>query len=678
MSVISETLNRSTRQMIAKAALAGMLVLPVCGHIGPPVQLSLASSDSPRIGEPSVIYVILHGGADVAHAEFQMAAPAGWQIIKGQQYWAGSIKTGQKIEFQMLAVPMSGEPGALEASVRVPQFPPYIASLHPNRMGERFPEKGVEQVNSKDRSRGAAVEEEMIEPRFEPGEVLPEPANATEPRLPGQLEPKAPYRDSPVQTSKDGRAAVATITATGRFTYLDDNNVRRGVRNATVELFNESRFPFFDERCARGITDSSGNFTLQATCGDLNDGPDIFLRIVLNNSVVEVKPDSATAGSYTFRTATRQNSLPGIINFGTLTVTTNQPAFQAHNLIMRARQFMATLNEPMAKVTVRWPGNGTFYQNAFDSITLETDRPFGDEGVVFHEYGHHILSTKAESPSPNYDNGICDTPDPGHCLFSPENGIVSWTEGWPNFFAAFVHDQFNGFDGYGQTMMEFETRPVPFTFLGEEDKIEGVIAGILWDLTDNINDDQALQGPGRRDRMQLPFSAIWDVITNFDPSTSSSHNHPTSIHELWDGLRQLQFNEIDRISEVYREHGIIKPQPDLRMTQLVRSATSAPGTLTLINTVRNEGNESALREFTIRVQVLSALSNALIGESVRTVPAGLVAGSSSTASTVVTLPPTNIVGLFRFRACADSGGTIPESDEADNCITIDPVVASLQ
>ena len=670
MSPVFNTFKKTAREIAIAAALAG-LCAPLQANIGPPVKVSLASADTARRGEPAIIYVVLQAAADVDHAEYNLTPPVGWQVIEGATQWAGPLKAGQRVEFQMKAIPLSDEPGELQASLRVPNQLEYKTSLNPDRMGGQFPEKaGVEEISTGKNTDRAA--EEAIEARFEPGVPLPEPANATEPQIPGQPAKETVILEAS-RSTKGQRAAAVSINASGRFTYLDDNGVRRGLRNATVELWNENPAPSFgDERCAVGITDANGNFTLGANCGDFLDGPDLFVKLILNNSIVEVKPDSIFSGSYTARSATRLNSAGGNVAFGTLTVTgtANRGAMQAHNLVMRAHQFMATIGESMSKVTVNFPGQGTFYAPVFASISVASDRPFGEESSVFHEYGHHVLVTKAESPSPDYANGNCDEPDPGHCIFQPELGRISWTEGWPNYFGAVLHERHNVEDGYGSTTRQFETTPTLDFAANELDNIEGVIAAILWDLDDAANDDQNELGAGRRDNLNLSFNQIWNVIRNFDPSSDLFHNHPTSIHELWEGLREFETGSINRISEVYREHGIVKPQPDVRASVIENPPSQLPrGTVfTLSSTVRNDGNERVNSAFTTRFRLVNTVNNAVVTIGTRTIAANMAAGASSTAAVNVNVPATTPLGTYRLRACADSTSVVPESDETDNCI----------
>ena len=198
---------------------------------------------------------------------------------------------------------------------------------------------------------------------------------------------------------------------------------------------------------------------------------------------------------------------------------------------------------------------------SLDRIRLKsvdaTNRAF-----VLHLYGHHILHEMAESPAPDFDNGICDTPSPSSCVWSPENAEVAWTEGWPDFFAGRVLEAFGR---PGSTPFE---NHVDSGFSGQEDRIPGFVTAILHDLADVTNDDQHNDGAGRRDDTFFTFRMLWGLLKNYDPSSSLTHDHPTTIHEFWSGLRVFQHDRINQVSEIYREHHIVKPQPDLIVSTL--------------------------------------------------------------------------------------------------------------
>lgn len=668
----------SLRHVFLTAGLLACCTIPDFASVGLPVHFSLGSADSLRRGEPITILVAVQSGADLPFVKFEVGSSTDWQVLDGTSHWAGAVGKGQTLQFQFRAIALTDQPEELAATLSVPGEPARIASLDPNRLGGRFPERVKGDPEGKAGER--ASEEERSRGEYDPSGILAVPLAATEPQIPGQEPTAARGRAPAASKTRDMRGA--SFTATGRFTYLDDNNVRRGVRNATVELWNlRSGNDLLEDKCDTGITDGNGNFSLNTTCSDLFDGPDLAVRIVLNTSVAEVKPDSIFAGSYTFQSGTRTNVSSDSINFGTITITSNRGAFQAHNLVTRAHTLMSQQGENLSKVTVLWPSASSspvsFYTPILANLTLKATEPFGDEGTVFHEYGHHILSTVAESPSPDYSNGNCDSPGhPGHCLDQPEKGAIAWTEGWPDFFGAFLYSRHETVDGYGaNTRYRFENHPANFAFPGEEDHTEAFVAALLWDLTDGVDDDEDEQGAGRRDRINLTFQNVWDVIKNFDPSADLFHNHPTSVHELWTGLRLNHRGDINRISEAYREHNIIKPQPDLEMTAVQTAPTQIPrgASFTISNTVRNTGNELANNGFTVRLRLVPVVGpgNFALPVTVgsRTIGVNMAAGGSNTATTTLTVPATATAGNYVLQACADSGGAVPESVENNNCRT---------
>jgi hypothetical protein len=656
------------RRGLLAAALLGVVSIPVMARIGAPVLLSMGSPDALSVGQPVTVFVVIQAAADLSHANFDLLPSNDWQILDGASFWTGSLSKDRLTEFQFRAVPLRDDPQALRGRVRIGGFPARFADLDPARMGGRFPEK-MRAPDGKD-DRNAAAKDEEAETAYDPANLEAEPAAATEPRVPG-LPPAVANNSKTKAKGSAAHAAAVNVTATGQFVYADDNGANRVVRGATVELWNRNP-GWIDEKCGDSrSTDDNGRFTLTGTCGDWDGNPDLFVRIVLNNSVVEVKPDSIFAGSFTFDSAVR-NNVSGTVNLGTITITSSQEAFHIHNLIMRANRFMRDLGESMSKVTVNFPAPKTNYTMFMAAIAVTSGDGFGSEASVFHEYGHHVLFTKAESPAPDYDfdgdgNEIETGCSSSHCFMLPERGVVSWTEGWPDFFGAVVHRTFNTQDGYGTTR-NLESAHDPSTVTGFEDRIEGVIATTLWDLFDTAQDDQGPTGPGRRDNFSLPFSVMWQIVKQFDPAPGDLlHNHPTSIREFWDGLRAFRLDDINAISEVYGEHNLFMPQPNLVVTAVSNppAATGRGQSFSVTATVRNSGNElvnngnltslALAPEFGTPVQLVSVIT------------ARLDAGESTTFTISVTVPSNLARGIYRVRACADSGGVVPEANETDNC-----------
>ncbi len=643
-----------------------MTSIPAGAKVAAPVRFSLASADTLRAGQPVTIWAVFEAGRDLPHAEMRVANPAEWQILDGGTFWTGALKAGQRVELQFRAVPLTDQPSPIEALLAVPGFSETRAKLGAERFGRNFPERvsALREIESKDEAPA-----KRLALQADPADGV-QPETSLEPTVPGEPQ-EMPER---VALKADRKKAAVNVRATGRFTFDDDNGIRRGVRRGTVEMVNRNDAPFPDEVCASGLTDNDGNFDLTGNCGDLFDGPDIRVRLVLNNNIVMVKPDNIFAGNFVFNSAVRNNVGAGTQNFNTLVITNRADAVQAHNLIMRAQQFMASQGETMPKVNVLLDTpSGSRYSGFFSDLFLSPGIPFDNEFTVYHEYGHHILVKLAESPAPDYDNGICDDPSPGHCIFGPENGDIAWTEGWPNFFGVVLHERHNEADGYGVSPLlnffDVETYARPFDFPGLEAQTEGIIAAILWDIVDADDDDQLGDGAGRRDRLNMTFADTWQVIRNFDPSSDLFHNHPTSIHEFWEGMREFHPESINLVSEVYGEHNIAKPLPELNVAAL----GNGPGTInrgasfTVSNSIDNDGAIVANSAFTVRFELVTGRSRVTLGT--RNVGANLAAGGRSTQTTTLTIPALAATGTYQLRACADSGFAVPESNETNNCRT---------
>src|SRR5688572_26867354 len=211
--------------------MMSVLALHVCERVATPVIFSLGAADTIKPGEPMTVHVWIQPGADIQQAQFSLRSSADWQVAGGTSYWVGALAKGQPVEFQFQAIPLRADPEALVAALSIPGYADQTAALDPERTGGRFPEKAAAHVDKTVRK--AATEEEPVQVNFDSGESIPEPLPATEPRVPGQAAQPQPPAVNP-KTGK-GRAARVNLTANGRFTYDDDNDLVRGVRFASVE-----------------------------------------------------------------------------------------------------------------------------------------------------------------------------------------------------------------------------------------------------------------------------------------------------------------------------------------------------------------------------------------------------------------------------------------------------------
>lgn len=663
--------NANGIRVIAAAALAAALTAPVAAREGAPLRATMASADPLRAGQPVNVLVVLEAAKNLPLAEFRVEAPADWQVLDGQSFWAGPLAKGGVTELQFRAAPLTANPGPLSATLRVAGYPEQRVALKPERLGGRFPER-MNQVTED--SMGVPGGAKFHTGRIALADDSVTPGDDIEPRLPG--EPRSGRKQTASKNEEPAvRKAQVRMTATGRFTFVDDRGERQPVRRATVEAFNRNQPAAADQLCARGLTNDDGEFTLTGTCGDLLDGPDVFVRLLMNNSVASITPDDDFAGNFIFTSAVRNNvAANATVAFGTLVIGRDDAEIpRVHNLLMRAHDLMRAAGEKLPQVNVRLNATGSFYIDAFSDLHLEPNAGFDMEFAVFHEYGHHVLTKASESPAPDYDNGLCDFNGPGHCIFVPEKGVVSWTEGWPNFFALVLTSLHDAEDRIGENPLfniaEAESYERPFAFPGQEDQTEGIVAAILWDLFDTVDDDQEAQGPGRRDRMSLSFAELWQVVRDFDPSRDPEHNHPVSIHEFYDGLRALRPELSNAVAEVFGEHNIRKPQPDLVVESLGTLPASANrgGTFAIANTVVNAGDEAANNGFSVRFEMVAG--NTVVNLGRRTIAKDFAPGGRNAVTSTGTFPATMTPGNYRMRVCADSGSEVPESDEGNNCRT---------
>ena len=459
-------------------------------------------------------------------------------------------------------------------------------------------------------------------------------------------------------------------------------------------------------RMGTGTTDANGNFTVTGTGANPDifspDPPDVVMRVVATGPSGRVQ--NTTLGDYCFRTTPVNNVLPGpVLSFGTLTpnnsftcdlfgnpTSTHNGAWQLYNDVREEWELMRleTLRTPgrdIPQVRVIWPdniGNATFYRPPLPgidegSISIAPSGAF-DSAVTMHEFGHHVLQHFGESPLPDYNNGVCDSVNflmfGGHCLWRAEKGAVAWTEGWPDFLSEFMTTTLgksqtvsssSGCDIIVPTLcgsIEAPPQPSPDPNLSN---VEGTVAAILWDLVDTPSDNH--DANGSTDRLDLTFSALWDLYRGFDPDPFTGHNSILNLDELWNGFASLRPTELNRVSEIYHENGLTKPAANLRVSGLtVKPASVVRGRSV---SVRDETvNSGAVRTGVSSVTryslvpasgfgVLTPLGSRTVNE--------LGPSTSSIATTSVMIPLGTAPNQYVVRACADDTAGVFKTNERE-------------
>ena len=539
---------------------------------------------------------------------------------------------------------------------------------------------------------------------------------------------------SPVAAGADD---VIGLRVTGRAMYEDADGNMQPVRDAEVEACDrDGPWPLDCDAGthpddARGRTGSDGRFDLVFSGGDLlpGDRPDVYVRVTASSPAGNVTLETGIAVfEYCMATAPYENydaiETGFDFNVGTIspdnTVPCNflSPTFADVDQEHAAWQQLQFLNEvhavaedsvgDISPVSILWPSslNGVPFYLPGGSIRMVPR--FDEDGevmvpgfeddrmVLYHEYGHHILYSYAESPIPDYDNDVCDETNPlrdlplfgGHCFWDEEKGSIHWTEGFPNFWAEFVRE--TTFPGAGPQLFGVDTdddgksdvdvsSENPYLADGTSPTPEGdrnqfveawthVILRDLWDNEgDNHDADEDATGTRENDsadRVSFVFDDLWDVIQTDPDAADIFHNYPTTILEFHDLLVAAHPERENRINAVFTENGIFQFGADLGARNVTASETAlARGEL-----------------LTVGDETFNAAASVGTGEKSRTtyhlepeyewmgeVDLGfrlvleLEPGGSSAGGRNALVPSSAIPGTYTLVACADGNHKIYES-----------------
>lgn len=164
--------------------------------------------------------------------------------------------------------------------------------------------------------------------------------------------------------------------------------------------------------------------------------------------------------------------------------------------------------------------------------------------TVTHEYGHVVMNNLYAGAFPTND---CPNP---HYITFPGASTCGWTEGFADFWALFSDELYDG-DGLAtnngpvynfapnQGGINLESRNAGM--FADGDWVEGNVAGALWDIYDNLNDNKPGAGT---DLISNGISHIWHAIdVQNDISFAEwwlffqnpAHGHPgcPALQALW-------------------------------------------------------------------------------------------------------------------------------------------------
>jgi FlgD Ig-like domain/CARDB len=384
-----------------------------------------------------------------------------------------------------------------------------------------------------------------------------------------------------------------SVTVSGTFAYDDSLlGLNRPLRCVRVVLYDRDAGGASDDSLSETYTNATGQWgPITLSNRDSDPGSDQGLldlyarvyfttrRLCLGDSTVGIM--DYYGDRWYFDTPVVTNIANGSHSFGTVKPTTYGTKTAAHlyATILRGYDYLKALGTAPPFVFVRWtPGDGfvTAYVQASNAIFLmggysHITNPMRfwpdewDDGIVLHEYGHHIaraFNYQHIPPGP-----YSHSPD----TVSTSNGVPSreaaWAEGAAWYFACQVlstpvitnwgdslgmktHDSLHVERGIYWDSVTLRTVNVN----DRGDTWEVANTGVLWDIADAVNDNP--NGDWASDHLTSTGAAVWDVLRNPGDTLITNVYNFYNVYQPRYADRATQSPLFEALNQVYCEHGM--------------------------------------------------------------------------------------------------------------------------
>jgi len=368
--------------------------------------------------------------------------------------------------------------------------------------------------------------------------------------------------------------AMNTISYSGYLYYLDPHppdTIPMPMRHIRIEMWDNDASPFPDDLLAIDTTTDMGYFELgPIENDDMSGNLDIYLKIYAENEAAYVTDDHN--GDIHVIQTPEQPNLPSGEYDTTITASLieNGPFFIADAVLEVYDSWYYLTNSQAAPVEVVSNISDSTYFNSVDyyiRIAENQSNPNTyDKDIIFHEYAHymeHIFAffdhgggthewDELVSPTLAASEGFATFLS---CLF--RNDCISRDFTY-NFVDTFWVNLENGQKGKNTGISNSANN------YGEV--CEGSVAGILWDIYDDVDDDYSTyKMPPNPPPNGYDPDGIWDTLSNGSYNilnvvlldrTVDGH-HPDNIDEFWQAWFQSpSLGHATAIRHIWYEHGI--------------------------------------------------------------------------------------------------------------------------
>lgn len=383
--------------------------------------------------------------------------------------------------------------------------------------------------------------------------------------------PLISYQQNRELRSKGGLRPVSAkdVSVGGKLTYYNDNQRQvRPLARAKVLLIQS------DILLETTFSNLDGDYLFQGVVMRPEQPKALQIVVKMENDILVLRTPNREI--YTFESGLIRNVETGYIERN-LTLDVNNPnrgTGYIFESIQKAHDFVETqVNTRRTKsINVIWPepSNSSFYYAAQsfgrinnESIHIATGADQWRKSVMYHEYGHALMSAMYDYDFDNIPRGEYRK---FHTLAMVTDLEFAFSEGWAEFFEAAVDNRamdLTGFlDGRTPNVENNQWWSGRYNGRGSNSNgalVEGAVASILWDIFDT-SESIDLSPNTDDDQIQNRFDLLWKIILR---------QKPKNILQIAENWRDEGYPKWEALQSIYAEHRAlsnIKTAPILTFT----------------------------------------------------------------------------------------------------------------
>ncbi len=344
----------------------------------------------------------------------------------------------------------------------------------------------------------------------------------------------------------DGNACI-----TGQFMYQDGDGGFAPARQVLVQLKDDDWAA--NTKVTEVRTDDHGRFAIEFDADGIDSWSQnsVFLRVFADNPAAKTTTGAARR---VYRAVSETKSVDGgeTLDLGVITPADHDSAWKGADWMLNAQQRTAEEANGWTRrqVRIQHPELISDRPQAvgipmFRHVALpETSEWDWGQSTVNHEYGHMVLDTLYDYKVYNWPAEAAEYLGVCHVASSETNEGFAWVEGFAEFYEGVVADsEWAGgqdLEGSGHYDTATSNGDCPGGDTGDMDgaSVEGSVAGILWDVYDESDDDG----------LDYSLEEIFDTIDQHEVK---------NVHQFWDAFRTDENHE--ELRQIYLDHGIEKP-----------------------------------------------------------------------------------------------------------------------